>query len=64
MSGSPTIAEDVTQEVFRYLRRDPDTSGYNFWLSKLEQFKGNFVEAEMVKAFIVSTEYRGRFGTP
>jgi cytochrome c peroxidase len=54
----------VLMEYFGYLRRDPDTSGYNFWLNKLEQFKGNFVEAEMVKAFVVSTEYRGRFGTP
>jgi hypothetical protein len=36
--------------------------GYNFWLSKLEQFGGNFVNAEMVKAFISSSEYRKRFG--
>ena len=27
------------------------------WLDKLNQFNGNFVEAEMVKAFISSTEY-------
>jgi cytochrome c peroxidase len=54
----------VLMEYFGYLRRDPDTSGYNFWLNKLEQFNGNFVEAEMVKAFIVSSEYRSRFGTP
>jgi len=31
-------------------------------LRKLNQFNGNFVEAEMVKAFIVSGEYKGRFG--
>jgi len=30
----------------------------------LNQFNGNFVQAEMVKAFITSTEYRQRFGTP
>ena len=53
-----------------YLRRNPDDpldsdfSGYNFWLTKLNQFNGDFVEAEMVKAFITSTEYRQRFGTP
>ena len=29
---------------------------------KLDQFKGNFVTAELVKAFITSTEYRQRFG--
>ena len=38
---------------------DNNLDGYNFWLAK---FNGNFVEAEMVKAFIVSTEYRERFG--
>jgi choice-of-anchor B domain-containing protein len=52
----------VLMEYFGYLRRDPDEEGYNFWLSKLNQFNGNFVEAEMVKAFITSIEYRQRFG--
>jgi hypothetical protein len=37
-------------------------AGYNFWLAKLNQFNGNFINAEMVKAFIVSSEYRQRFG--
>jgi CHRD domain-containing protein/uncharacterized protein DUF4214 len=45
-----------------YLRRDPDTAGFNFWLNKLNAFNGNFVTAEMVKAFLVSGEYRQRFG--
>jgi hypothetical protein len=52
----------VTMEYFGYLRRDPDTSGFNFWLNKLNAFNGNFVNAEMVKAFIQATEYRQRFG--
>jgi hypothetical protein len=51
----------VLMEYFGYLRRDPDASGYQFWLNKLNQFGGNFEQAEMVKAFIVSGEYRGRF---
>ena len=51
----------VMMEYFGYLRRDPDESGYQFWLNKLNQFDGNFEQAEMVKAFIVSGEYRGRF---
>src|SRR5882672_2582969 len=51
----------VMMEYFGYLRRDPDDGGYQFWLNKLNQFGGNFEEAEMVKAFIVSGEYRGRF---
>jgi hypothetical protein len=60
----------VLMEYFGYLRRNPNDppevglnfDGYNFWLNKLNQFNGNFVNAEMVKAFIVSGEYRHRFG--
>jgi hypothetical protein len=54
-------------QYFGYLRRDPnsapdaDLSGYDFWLNKLNQFGGNYIKAEMVKAFIISTEYRQRF---
>ncbi len=54
----------VLMEYFGYLRRDPDADGYNFWLTKLELFNGNYVHAEMVKSFTVSGEYRGRFGNP
>ena len=60
----------VLMEYFGYLRRNPDDSpevgqsfdGYNFWLGKLNQFDGNFIQAEMVKAFIQSDEYVKRFG--
>ena len=58
----------VLMQYFGYLRRNPndapdsDFSGYNFWLGKLNQFSGNYQAAEMVKAFIVSSEYRTRFG--
>lgn len=58
----------VLMQYFGYMRRNPfdprdsDYTGYDFWLSKLSQFDGNFVNAEMVKAFIDSTEYRQRFG--
>ena len=60
----------VLMQYFGYLRRNPNDppeaalnfGGYNFWLGKLNQFNGNFVNAEMVKAFITSGEYRGRFG--
>ena len=51
----------VMMEYFGYLRREPDPDGYAFWLNKLNQFNGNFEQAEMVKAFIVSGEYRSRF---
>ena len=60
----------VLMQYFGYLQRNPndapeatlDFAGYNFWLSKLNQFNGNFVNAEMVKAFITSGEYKQRFG--
>ncbi|MEP6742669.1 MAG: DUF4214 domain-containing protein [bacterium] len=58
----------VLMQYFGYLRRNPndpqdtDYTGYDFWLTKLNQFNGNFVNADMVKAFIVSAEYRQRFG--
>ena len=58
----------VLMQYFGYLRRDPDAapdsdfSGYRFWLAKLDEFGGDFIRAEMVKAFISSVEYRKRFG--
>ncbi|HET6889836.1 MAG TPA: DUF4214 domain-containing protein, partial [Pyrinomonadaceae bacterium] len=55
-------ASFVLMEYFGFLRRDPDTAGFNFWLNKLNAFNGDFVQAEMVKAFITSLEYRQRFG--
>ncbi|MFN2513300.1 MAG: S8 family peptidase [Pyrinomonadaceae bacterium] len=60
----------VLMQYFGYLRRNPndapdtDFTGYNFWLAKLDQFNGNFINAEMVKAFLSSGEYRQRFGQP
>jgi len=59
----------VLMQYFGYLRRNPNDApdnnfdGYNFWLAKLDQFNGNFIDAEMVKAFISSIEYRQRFGS-
>jgi CSLREA domain-containing protein len=58
----------VLMQYFGYLRRNPndpqdnDYTGFDFWLTKLNQFNGNFLNAEMVKAFIASGEYRHRFG--
>lgn len=52
----------VLLQYHGYMRRDPDAGGYNFWLGKLNQFGGNYVAAEMVKAFITSDEYQQRFG--
>jgi hypothetical protein len=61
----------VLMQYYGYLRRNPDDApeqptlnfaGWKFWLDKLNQFNGNFIQAEMVKAFISSDEYRHRFG--
>jgi N-acetylneuraminic acid mutarotase len=58
----------VLMEYFGYLRRNPndpqdiDYRGWEFWLNKLNQFNGNYVEAEMVKSFLRAGEYRHRFG--
>jgi len=60
----------VLMEYFGYLRRNPDDppdnnfAGYIFWLNKLNAFNGDFHKADMVKAFLSSTEYRARFGPP
>jgi hypothetical protein len=67
----------VLMQFFGYLRRNPNDApdnnhtGYDFWLTKLNSFTqaGDDVlvrvqKADMVKAFIVSAEYRKRFGTP
>ena len=57
----------VLMQYFGYLHRNPndapDTNydGWQFWYDKLNEHNGNFVQAEMVKAFIVSIEYSNRF---
>ncbi|HEX7723757.1 MAG TPA: DUF4214 domain-containing protein, partial [Pyrinomonadaceae bacterium] len=57
----------VLMQYFGYLRRNPndpqdsDYGGYEFWLGKLNAANGDFVAAEMVKAFITADEYRHRF---
>lgn len=57
----------VYMQYAGYLGRDPDAlpdtnfAGWQFWLDKLNQHNGNFVQAEMVKAFIVSGEFRNLF---
>ena len=64
----------VGMQYFGYLRRDPDQSGFNFWLTKVNsvslpnedmrddnQALSRVQRAEMVRAFVESIEYRGRF---
>ena len=60
----------VLMQYYGYLRRNPDDpqdvdfGGWKFWLDKLNSFGGDFVQAEMVRSFLVSQEYRRRFGQP
>jgi len=58
----------VHMEYIGYLRRNPNEApdgnfvGYDFWLRKLIQSHGDFLQAEMIKSFLTSDEYRKRFG--
>ena len=51
----------VLTEYFGYLRRDPDQSGYNFWLHVLNSQDDSY--RGMVCSFITSTEYQHRFSS-
>jgi uncharacterized protein (TIGR03118 family) len=51
----------VLMQYFGYLRREPDEGGFQFWLNKLNEHNGNYITAELVRAFIESAEYRRRF---
>jgi hypothetical protein len=53
----------VFMEYLGYLRRNPDQAGYEYWLAKVKLY-GNWADAEMVMSFILSPEYRARFGPP
>ena len=50
----------VAMQYFGYLRRDPDTVGFQNWLDTLNADPGNF--RHMIFGFLFSTEYRQRFG--
>ena len=50
----------VAMQYFGYLRRDPDTIGFQNWLDALNADPSNF--RHMIFGFVFSTEYRQRFG--
>jgi len=65
----------VLMQYFGYLRRNPTDppdsgdAGYQFWLGKMNAFNGDYIRSEIVRSFILSTEYIDRFarstlGTP
>jgi subtilisin family serine protease len=50
----------VSMQYFGYLRRDPDTIGFQNWVTTLDADPSNF--RHMIFGFLFSTEYRRRFG--
>ena len=50
----------VSMQYFGYLRRDPDTIGFQNWLTTLDNNPADF--RHMIFGFLFSTEYRQRFG--
>ena len=50
----------VASQYYGYLRRAPDTGGFNNWVTYLRNNAGDF--RTMVNGFLNSPEYRGRFG--
>jgi hypothetical protein len=54
----------VLVQYFGYLRRDPDDSGFNFWVNVLKSkpLRDPDSARSMICAFLTSTEYQNRFG--
>ena len=50
----------VAMQYYGYLRRTPETSGYNAWLNYLNAHPTDF--RTMINGFLNSTEYKLRFG--
>ena len=50
----------VSMQYFGYLRRDPDSIGFQNWVNTLNADPSNF--RHMIFGFLFSTEYRQRFG--
>jgi len=50
----------VTMQYFGYLRRDPDTVGFQNWLDAINANPSN--TRHMIFGFLFSTEYQQRFG--
>ncbi|HEV2881711.1 MAG TPA: matrixin family metalloprotease [Pyrinomonadaceae bacterium] len=52
----------VAMQYFGYLKRDPETEGFNAWLNYLNANPNDF--RTMVNGFVNAKEYRARFGQP
>lgn len=66
-TGGTTNNTEFVRECYRrYLRREPDAAGLQHWVNDLNTLYGNPASYEgvnhMIDAFLVSPEYRRRFG--
>jgi len=55
----------VAMQYFGYLRRDPDSAGYNDWVDVLTNGRGTVPPGDyrhLIFGFVYSVEYRERFG--
>jgi hypothetical protein len=57
-----TVKAFVASQYYGYLRRTPDTAGFNAWVNYLATHPNDF--RTMVNGFMNSQEYRLRFGPP
>jgi photosystem II stability/assembly factor-like uncharacterized protein len=55
----------VLMEYFGYLRRDPDSGGFDFWLGQVNKFplRDVGIQHAMACSFITSAEYQLRFNS-
>ncbi|HEU4874200.1 MAG TPA: DUF4214 domain-containing protein, partial [Pyrinomonadaceae bacterium] len=66
--GTTSNTEFVRQCYLTYLRREPDAEGFQHWVNDLNTLYGNPASYDgvnhLIDAFLVSPEYRQRFGPP
>jgi len=68
--SDPTVSDALYNQIFisthylTYLRRDPDESGFSFWVSALKNrsLREPAAARSMVCSFLNSAEYQERFG--
>ncbi|HKZ79240.1 MAG TPA: IPT/TIG domain-containing protein [Pyrinomonadaceae bacterium] len=55
----------VLMQYFGYLRRDPDTEGFDFWLGQMNRYQLGDIETQraLICSFLTSAEYQLRFGS-
>jgi len=61
-AAAEAVRVAVALVYFGFDRRDPDTSGFNAFVSRLNAFGGSDQRANLVRNFITSAEFRQRFG--